>query len=367
MTHPLLDPEPISATRFDALAGAVGRLLETRHDVLLTPGEAIVPLEAAARGVGRPGLRVLNLVTSPYGRAFGRWLREAGADVVEIEAAAHRAIEAGEVRRAFADHPDLAAVSFVHVEAVSGVHNDAEAICAIAREHGAMVILDAVASAGAHDLRLDEWGVDLAVVGPQKAFAGPAGISIAVVSGAAWRFLAQSPTAPRGSVLSLLDWKERWIDTDRRVIPGIVAPLEVLALEAAVARLESEGLAAVRLRHRAAAAASRAGVRSLGLHPYVSDEEAAVTVTTVRPPVGESASALVDAARAGRDVALSAGFGDLVHEVMRIDHTGQRARLEVVRNALTALAAVIDPDRASLARDAADRAWRESMRATTIR
>jgi hypothetical protein len=61
------------------------------------------------------------------------------------------------------------------------------------------------------------------------------------------------------SYLSLLDWKERWIDGGRRTPLHAPAQLEMPALEACVERIEAEGLDTVMARHTAAAAAARAG------------------------------------------------------------------------------------------------------------
>lgn len=359
MTNPLLDPRPITPAQFYALGVSVAELLDTRNDILLPQAEAVLPLEAAARSVARPDTTMLNIITSPYGKSFGRWLREGGTDVVEVEAPPNRSIDPDLVRRTLDSHPEISVVSFVHVEAISGVINDAALISEMAHARGALVILDAVASIGAHQVAIDEWGVDITVLASQKGLAGPAGISIAVVNERAWSVLADNPAAPRNSILSLLDWKEHWLDTDRSMVPTILAPLEVWALKAAIERVKSEGLASVERRHRAAAAASRSGARALGLSTFVDDAEAAVIVTTLRSPDGVDATSLVRDAKKLSDVALSAGFGELAHEVIRVDHTGERARLDVVMAALQALGSALGrPDDAvELALDAASKAW----------
>jgi len=166
VTNPLLDPPPIPAARFERLGRAVASLLQTRLDVVLPQAEAVLPLEAAARGLGRVGVAALNLNTSPYGAAIGHWLRQAGATVIGIEAEPHRAVDPEAIERALRTNPEISIVSFVHVEAASGVCNDAPAITALAREHGALVLIDVVASTGAHEVRLDDWDVDVAVIGP---------------------------------------------------------------------------------------------------------------------------------------------------------------------------------------------------------
>ena len=146
--------------------------------------------------LGRPGTLALNLNTKPYGSAFGRWLQAAGASVVGLEAKGHDAIPPEAVEDALKKNPAISLVSFVHAEAASGVANDAETIAGLARAHGALIVIDVVASLGAEELRLDEWAFDVAVAGPQKALAGPAGISIAALSKRAWDEMTDNPGAP---------------------------------------------------------------------------------------------------------------------------------------------------------------------------
>ncbi len=219
MTNPLLDPELITAAEFDRVGGDAQRLLATKNDTIIFPGEAIVPLEGIARSLGSPGITALNIVTSPYGRYFGRWLADSGATVVEIVAPDGEAVRVDAVAKALESNPDISVVAFVHAEAIGGVVNDAASISRLARDHGAVVALDAVASFGAEEVLIDEWGIDVVVVGPQKALAGPSGVSLVAVSDRAWEWFSENSVAPRHSSLSLLDWKVSWLDTERAVVP----------------------------------------------------------------------------------------------------------------------------------------------------
>jgi aspartate aminotransferase-like enzyme len=339
MSHPLLDPPPLTATRVAAIEDRVRALLGTRLDLVLVPAEAVLPIEAAARGLGHPGVRALNLVSGPYGAMFGAWLREGGAEVTDLVVGYDTAVSATAVREAFARDSGYGLVSLVHAEAATGAINPAAEIAAVAREHDALVVLDAVASIGADSVELDAWEIDIAVMGPQKALAGPAGVSIVTVSEQAWAALEANPRAPRGSSLSLLDWKERWLDPGRRALPGTPVPLEFFALEAAVDRVAIEGLDAWVGRHCRARDAARAGLRALGLTPWVTaDHEAAAVATTVRIPAGHDPRTLVAAAPAA---ALSPGFAELAARLVRIDHTGRAATPEVVAGALRALGAAV--------------------------
>lgn len=343
MSHPLLDLPPLTARDFAAIEGRVAALLATEHDVVVMQGEALLPLEGCVRGAAHPGSTALNVITGPYGATFGRWLRESGAKVVDLEVPYDSAAGAEQVAAALAEHPETALVSLVHAEATTGNTNPVAEIGAAVRAHGALFLLDAVASVAAEPLLPDAWGVDLCVIGGQKAMGGPAGVSAVAVSDRAWERIAANPAAPRGSYLSLLDWKLRWIDTGREALPHAPAQLEMLALDACLARIEAEGPAAVQARHADAAAAAREGVLDLGLTPWVVEEPAAAPVaTTVRTPEGMHAGELVAAALAADPAApLAAGSGALAERMLRIDHYGAAAGSGPVRRALSALHAAL--------------------------
>ena len=346
MNHPLLDLAPLTAARFASVEDRVARLLGTRNDVVIMQGEALLPLEGAIRGCAGPGTTALNVITGPYGQTFGDWLRDCGATVIDLAVPFHTAVSAEQVRAAFAEHPEIDFVSLVHAEAATGNTNPVAEISEVVRERGALLHLDAVASVAAEPVRVDAWGVDLCVIGGQKAMGGPAGVSAVSVSERAWARMAANPRAPRRSYLSLLDWKERWIDAGRRALPHAPAQLEMLALEACLERIEARGLDEVMAAHASAAAAARAGVRALGggLEPYVYEaREAAPVATTVRVKGAVSASDLVARALAvDPGVPLVAGGGALAREMVRVNHYGADAHGEIVRRCLVALGAALE-------------------------
>ncbi|MET9414225.1 aminotransferase class V-fold PLP-dependent enzyme [Streptomyces klenkii] len=336
----LLDLAPLGAGHFARIEDKIASLMRTRETVVTMQGEALLPLEAAIRSAVRPGSTALNIITGPYGETFGGWLRSCGAEVITISAPFSGAVGAEQVAEALRAHPEIDFVSLVHAEAATGNTNPVAAIGEVVRAHGALLMLDAVASVGAEPLLTDEWGVDLCVIGGQKAMAGPAGVSVVSVSARAWERIAANEQAPRRSYLSLLDWKERWIDGGRAALPHAPAQLEMLALEQAADRIEADGLEAVMARHRAAAAAMRAGVRALGgLSPYVvRDEDAAPVATTLRAPDGKDARDVVAAALAAdASVPVQAAAGPLAKEMIRVNHYGLDADREVVLASLAAL------------------------------
>lgn len=333
----LLDLPPFSADRVADLATRFGRLIGTANDVVLVQAEAAVALEAVATSLARPGLKAINVVTSLYGAWFGRWLRRAGASVVEIRAEPARPVSLGAVAATLSAHPDAALLAVVHAESASGIRNPVEQILPLARAGGMLTVVDAVASLGGHPFDADGLGADVVVVGPQKALAGPAGISAVSVADRAWK-LIDRPDAAQTSILSLLDQKRLWLDAGRGALPGTPSALELWALSAALDRVEAEGLSSIIERHADAAAATRLGLAAIGLAPWVGDDEASHLVTTVALPPEVDGRELV-AALSASDPEFSLGIGPGAERLLRLNHTGNRANARQVSSMLSEVAA----------------------------
>jgi aspartate aminotransferase-like enzyme len=324
----LLDIPAYPANGYAKLADRIARLLRTNSDVLLVQGEAIVALEAVATSIASPSVRGLNVVTSPYGKLFGDWLRRGGADVADVTAPPAQPVAIEAFAAALDARPGINLVALVHAESASGILNPLPEIARLAKARGAMIVLDAVASVGGHELDIDGLGVDVAVIGAQKAFGGSSGLAAVSVSKRAWTYIDR-PDAPLFSILSLLDLKRNWLDTGRGLLPGMPSALEFFALEATLDQVEAEGLDAMVARHALAAAATRDGLRALGVAPWVEDIRSSNLVTTARLPDGIDITAVL-AHPASAEAGLSAGVSTVANGLVRLNHTGQRARRVIV-------------------------------------
>ncbi|WP_117192409.1 pyridoxal-phosphate-dependent aminotransferase family protein [Rhizobium terrae] len=330
--HPLHDTPAFPSARYAAVGDRLGKLLKTGNDVLLIQAEAVVALEAVAASLARPGLKAINIVTSMYGGWFGNWMRRGGAEVAELVAEPARPVETEAVVRVLNAHPDAEVLALVHAESASGIRNPLEEIVALARDRGIATVVDAVASVGGHALNVDELGIDIAVIGPQKSLAGPAGLSAVSVSAPAWKMISRDG-GPRYSILSLLDQKA-WLDTGRGTLPGTTAPLEFFALEAALDRAEAEGIDQIVARHVRAARATRAALSAMGAGLWMGPTRGSNLVTTAKLPDGIETDALL--AVAPRIMELSAGVGPGAERLIRLNHTGRRARFDSVLGNVTA-------------------------------
>ena len=323
----IFDYDPVFQERFRETERLVAELFQTTKDVVLMQGEAVLGIEAAARGVVTPGLKCLNLVSGVYAKWFGAWLRDYGAEVVEVEVPYDEALDPAQVREELERHGDFALVALVHSETPSGVENPLAEIGPMAKDAGALVFADVVSAVGGTELLTDEWGVDIAIGGPQKCLAGPPGMSLCVISEDAWAAIERNPNAPRGSFLSLLDWREIWIKGGRVKYPYTPSVSDINGVHAAVGECLDDGLDEVIARHATAARACREGVKAMGLELWPRSEDyAAHCVTAIRCPEGAEVKPTLAHIRERYGVMLSGGYGELTERLFRLGHMGPGAR-----------------------------------------
>src|SRR6202795_3547403 len=148
--------DPAFLEAFRRTERKVAEIFLTKNDVLLMQGEAVLGLEAAARGLVMPGTHVLNLVSGVFGKGMGYWLKDFGAELHELEVPYNDAVDPAEVERYLDDHPGIELVTVVHSETPSGTVCDTSAIGPIAHSHGALTLIDCVSSLGGIPLKTDE-------------------------------------------------------------------------------------------------------------------------------------------------------------------------------------------------------------------
>jgi pyridoxamine--pyruvate transaminase len=164
----------------------------------------------------------------------------------------------------------------------------------------------------------------IAITAPQKALGGTPGLSLLHVSDDAWRHIAANPNAPRGSALSIEDWRDAHLPG--RAFPFTPSVSDIYALRSVLQQYLAEGPRNAERRHRRAARAVRAGAQALGLSLW-ADHGAllADTVTAIEMPAGVDEAEVRSVARAESGVMLAGGQGALGGRVLQIGHMGPAA------------------------------------------
>jgi pyridoxamine---pyruvate transaminase len=313
----------------------VAELLLTTNDILLMQGEAVLGLEAAARGLVQPGTPVLNLVSGVFGKGMGYWLKDFGAELHELEVPYNDSVDPADVERYLDEHPEIELLAVVHCETPSGTLHDVAAIGPIAHARGVLTIVDCVSSVGGIDVRTDDWQIDIAVAAAQKCLGGPPGITLMSVSNPAWERMKANPSAPRASFLSMLDWKEQWIDGEK--FPFTPSVVDMHGIEACVDVVLAEGLDASIARHELCGRACRSGIRASGLELWPRSEEiTAACVTAIAVPNGLTDVQVRGHCRERYGVMISSGQG--AGNLVRIGHMGPTARPAFTAVGLAAVA-----------------------------
>ena len=300
------------------------QVFRTEYDVVIMQAEAILGLEAAAASLISPGDKVLNLVSGVFGKWMEDFIRKYGGEPVELAVPYNAAIDPEDVRRVLSSVPGIKFLTVVHSETPSGTINPVREIGQIAREFGVITIVDTVSGLGSELLSPEEWGIDVAVAGPQKCLSGTPGLSLISVSPAAWQAMEQRNDPLRGSFLSLLDWKSTWLEQQR--FPYTPSVTEVYALESVLEQALREGMPAYVDRHQATAQAARAAVAAMGLDLWPETASIATACcTAVTTPEGTTAEAIISTLRNRYGVMIAGGYGELAGKVIRLGHLGVTA------------------------------------------
>src|SRR5256886_8132658 len=152
-------------------------VFKTDGEVHLVFGSGMAGVEMCIASVLSRGDEVLVATNGLFGDRMAEVATANGLQVDVVRPGLAEAITAAHVRDALATHPEVRAVCVVHHETSVGVLNDVEGICGVAREHGALTIVDGISAVGGVPFEMDAWGADLCVTVANKCIGGPDGVA----------------------------------------------------------------------------------------------------------------------------------------------------------------------------------------------
>ena len=316
---------------YERVLGRLQEVHRTSNDVLLFTCSGTGAFESAIVNLCSPGDRVLAVSAGHFGERWAEMARGFGCEVEQLRLPWGATPSPVELARKLAESDAVELVFLVHSETSTGVVADVQALAAVAKDAGALVVVDAVSSLGAVPLDVDGWGLDVVLAGSQKALMTPPGLATAAVSKAAWERAARA-ALPR----YYLDW-ERTRKAQQKLDSAFTPAVSlVVALDVALGLLLEEGLDAAFDRHVRLGRACRAGAVAMGLELFSPDEDRSAVVTAVRMPDGFEASALTRALRDRHGITIAGGQGELKEAIFRIGHIGWFDEFDIA----TALSAV---------------------------
>lgn len=325
MTRPLIGHRSSEfASLQRSLVEQVKQIFQTKNDLFILTSSGTGAMEAAVASSIKPGERVLALVSGHFGNRFAAIAERWGAQVERLESTWGEPNDLEAVKDALSRGARPRAVLATHNETSTGVVNDIARLGALLKDTPTLLLVDAVSSMGAMDIRTDAWGVDFMITSSQKAFMLPPGLAFLSVSPKAWQAVEATP--PRSFYFDLRAWRQSGAKGFSPWTPGIAL---LYGLEAALKRLLAEGLPAVWARHQRYARLVRAGLKGMGLTLLAADAWASATVTAARTP-GVDPDAVRALARREYGLSLAGGKGKLAGEILRFSHMGYVDELELL-------------------------------------
>ncbi|MCG2795918.1 MAG: alanine--glyoxylate aminotransferase family protein [Actinomycetia bacterium] len=304
----------------------LGRVLEglkyvfqTDSEVLLITSSGTGAMEGAVANCFSPGDKVAVFCGGKFGERLAEISDSFGLEVIRISYQWGESADPLAARKVLEENRDLKGVMLTQSETSTGVVNDVEAFGRLVAQSDALFVVDAISGLGAVQFKTDDWNVDVAVGGSQKALMTPPGLSFAALSEKAWKAVERA-TLPR--YYFCFKTAREAQEKNPPQTPFTPAITLVQALAEAIEMIKREGLAQIFERHRLLAEATQAAVEALGLEFVAADRSRAFVTTSVWSPEGIDSGDMVRLMRNQYGVFIAGGQGKLKGKIFRLGHVG---------------------------------------------
>ncbi|MEJ2696922.1 MAG: alanine--glyoxylate aminotransferase family protein [Candidatus Sulfobium sp.] len=306
-------------------------LYQTKNDVLIICSTGTGGMVGTVNNFFSPGDKALVVNGGNFGERWTKICKSYNLDVEEIKLEWGYAVKPAEVEAALQRDPSIKGVFVQASETSTGVYHDIKALADIVRKYeNTILVADAISALVAHDLRMDEWGIDVMIGGSQKGLMLPPGLAFVGVSEKAWAF-AEKSTSPK---FYFNFRKER--ESLAKNQTSFTSPVTlIIGLNESLKILQAEGLENAVARHEKLAKATREAVKALGLEMF-SKESPSSAVTAIKAPSGIDGQEIYKNLRVKYGITAAGGQGQAKGKIFRIAHLGYAGAFDVI----TAIAGV---------------------------
>lgn len=252
-----------------------------QYTTILMQGSGTFAVEAVLWTCLKPKDKILVLSNGAYGKRMARIvsLMERGLEVLEGEE--HLQPDPEKVEEILLRNPDITHIGMVHSETTTGMLNDYAPIALLAEKYNKYFILDAMSSFGGVPLDIRSPKIDFLISSANKCIQGVPGFGFII---AKKEVLLQCKGNSRSHSLDLYD---QWEAMEKD--PGkwrFTSPTHtVRAFLQALEELKEEG--GIALRHKRYVNNHQAlvnGMKSLGIEPFLSEENQSPIITAFHEP-----------------------------------------------------------------------------------
>ena len=301
-------------------------ILNTENDVYILSGEGILGLEAACASLTEPGDKVLVIDNGIFGRGFDDFVKMYGGEVVYFSGDYTNEIDIEELEKFLQKENDFKYATVVHCDTPTGVLNDLSKICPLLKRYNILTVVDSVAAMVGEEIRVDDWQIDIALGGSQKAISAPTGLTIVSISEDAKNSMKNRKMPIVGFYLNLTIWEKYY---ENKWFPYTMPINEIIGLDRAIDNILEEKLENVLTRHEKIASATRKAFTEYGLKLYL-ESGYSNTVTAVEIPENIGALNLTKHMLEKYNTLVATSLCDYKDKLLRIGHMGENANLEFI-------------------------------------
>lgn len=334
MSKPIINHRgPEFKKLFTEVVEGVKKVYHTAGHLLTYPSSGTGAIEAAVANFISPGDKVIVVSIGVFGDRLAEVANAFGAQVEKMDFPWGTAADPQKIRERLAQDVkgEIKAVLVTHNETSTGAFNDIKAIREAMGNHNAIIIVDAVSSLSALELKKDEWNLDVVISGSQKAFMIPPGISFMAFNDRALE--AYKRNKNHRFYFDVKTGLEYMSKGETPFTPPITL---FFGLHESLKLIHEEGIDNVIKRHTNYRNLVRNAIKEMGLKLLAEDKCASSVVTSVFAPEGIDPIKLRKYLLDEFNVVVSGGQKSLNNMIFRIGHLGYVRELDL----LAALAAL---------------------------
>ena len=302
---------------FNEVQDLLKYVYQTKNTVYTITGSGTAAAEAGIINTLAPGKRALCVTNGKFAERWSQVCQTYGIEKKDLK------LEYGDAPTAEQIANELKgakydAVIVVHSETSTATVCDLEGIGRAVRQTGpeTLLIVDGITSIGALPFKMDEWGVDVAITGSQKALMLPPGLGFVALSDRAWSAVEANKVA-KDFYLDMKKYRKSIADGDTPFTP---ANTLIEALRVSLRMIKDETIETVWKRTRVTAEAFRRGVKALGFELFSG--RPADSVTAVRYPAGVTDKDFRGQLKTRHNIHVAGGQGTMEGQIFRVNHMG---------------------------------------------
>lgn len=313
------------------------KVFQTKNQLTLPmSGTGSAGMETALVNLIEPGDKVIICVHGVFGQRMRDIAGRCGAEVISVESPFGRPIEPESVKKAFEKAGKVKLVAVVHAETSTGILQPLTEISRIAKQYGALFVVDAVTSLGGVELKVDEWGIDACYSGTQKALSCPPGLAPVTFNDRAAEVINKRKAKVQSWYLDLSMIQSYW---GKERFYHHTAPINMIyGLREALQIVLEEGLEARFARHKQNSEAFIKGIEAMGLSMIAPQGYRLPTLNAVRIPDGVEDVGVRKHLLDKYGIEIGGGLGDFKGKAWRVGLMGESSKRNNVVLLLAALA-----------------------------